>query len=42
MTGATNNTGTNLAVGTHQITATYAESANFTGSTSATINQVIR
>lgn len=42
MTGATNNTGTNLAVGTHQITATYAGSANFTGSTSATINQVIR
>lgn len=42
MTGATNNTGTNLAVGTHPITATYSGSATFTGSTSVTINQVIR
>jgi hypothetical protein len=42
MTGATNNTGTNLAVGTHPITATYAGSATFAGSTSATLNQVIR
>lgn len=42
MTGATNNTGTNLAVGTHPITASYAGSSTFAGSTSATINQVIR
>ncbi len=42
MTGATNNTGTNLAVGTHSITAIYAGSSNFTGSSSAPINQVIR
>jgi hypothetical protein len=42
MTGATNNTGTNLRVGTHPITATYAGSSNFTASTSAPVNQVIR
>ena len=42
MTGATNNRGTNLAVGTHPITATYGGSALFTGSTSAATRQVIR
>lgn len=42
MTGATNNTGTNLAVGTHPITATYDGSTTFTSSTSPIINQVIR
>jgi hypothetical protein len=42
MTGATNNNGTNLAVGTHPITASYAGSSTFAGSTSATLNQVIR
>ncbi len=42
LTGALNNNATNLAVGTHRITATYNGSSTFSTSASNTVSQVIR